>query len=97
VNYLDSVAARVESELAPTLRPDEGATDLYRFYALLVLVRGERTSLQNVHDAWSAWMAAQKPDHPALIPFAELRMEQQEQDRPYLEAILRVARSQRVY
>jgi hypothetical protein len=93
MNYLDAVATQIEAELHPSLRPDEQATELYRLYALLALTRGNETSLQNVHDAWSVWMASRQPDHAALVPFSELRVDQQEQDRPYADAILRVVRS----
>lgn len=91
MNYLDVVADRVRDELAPSLRPDADGAALYRLYALLVLAKGNRTTLKDVHDAWSTWMAPRQPDHAALIPFTDLTDDQQEQDRPYLEAILRVA------
>lgn len=93
MNYLDAVAALVEQQLAPKDRPSERAEELYRFYAVLALVAGEGCSLENVHDAWSAWMAAQQPDHDALVPFSELDAAQQGQDQPYLDAILRVVHS----
>lgn len=92
MNYLDRVAHRVEQELKANLRPDTRADELYRLYALLVLVRGTKCSLQDVHDAWSTWMAADRPEHPALIPFDELTTEAQQKDRPYLRAIRHVAR-----
>jgi hypothetical protein len=92
MNYLDQVALRVERELQDDLRPDARAEELYRVYALLVLVRGAECSLSDVHDAWSTWMAAERPEHPALVPFPALSSEAQEKDRPYLSAIHRVAR-----
>lgn len=91
MNYLDRIAHRVGQELAPDLRPDARAEELYRVYALLVLVRGMDCSLQDVHDAWSTWMAADRPEHPALIPFYELTTDAQQKDRPYLHVIHRVA------
>jgi len=93
MNYLQALANEVEAQLAPEHRPDDRGHELYRLYALLVLVRGEETSLKDVHDAWSTWMVAEQPNHPALLPFNDLRPEQQEQDRPYLEAIHRASRS----
>lgn len=95
LNYIDYLAALVEAELDPERQPDAHAQQLYRLYALLVLTTGEESTLQNVHDAWSTWMTGQQPDHPALVPFEELRADQQEQDRPYLDAILRAARAYR--
>lgn len=91
MNYVDRIAAEIEHQLAPADRPSHRAGDLYRLYALLVLTTGKQTSLENVHDAWSTWMADQDPRHQSLIPFCDLRPEQQEQDRPYLEAVLCVA------
>lgn len=91
LNYLDKVAQEVERQLSADDRPDARATELYRLYALLVLVRGRHTSLQNVHDAWSTWMTAEDPNHRSLVPFIQLRPDQQEQDRPYLDAIHRTA------
>ncbi len=35
MNYLDEIAAQVKDELAPDLRPEDRAQELYRLYALL--------------------------------------------------------------
>lgn len=91
MNYLDAAAQRVKQELAPDLRPEIRADELYRLYGLLTLIKGADCSLRDVHDAWSAWMTAQRPDHDALIPFDELSPELQKKDRPYLMAILRAS------
>jgi len=93
MNYLDQLAEEIEYQLLPKHRPPDHAIELYRLYALLALVRGRQTTLENVHDAWSTWMCPQEPDHPSLVPFADLEADQQEQDRPYLEAILRACAS----
>jgi hypothetical protein len=85
VNYLDSLAVDI-GLLAPSCPPE-----LLRLYAVLALVKGTGTTLEDVHHAWSAWRAATKPDHPALVPFGDLSPEVQELDRPYAEAIRRVA------
>jgi hypothetical protein len=84
VNYLDALAHEI-GFLAPC--PE----DLLRLYALLALTVGEDVTLENVHDAWSAWRAVSKPDHPSLVPFAELSPEVQALDAPYAEAIRQVA------
>jgi hypothetical protein len=91
VTYIDDLADLVRRELPKNARPDEGAADLYRLYALLVLVRGEQTTLRDVHDAWSTWMTSREPAHESLRPFTELDPHTREEDRPYLDAILRVA------
>lgn len=94
MNYIDDLALKIEHELPVQLRPDDHSTELYRLYGLLVLLKGEHCTLQDVHDAWSAWMTPQQPHHKALIPFPNLTAEQQEQDRPYLDAIQRVAKQE---
>lgn len=91
VTYIDELADLIRRELPKDARPDDGAADLYRLYALLVLVRGEQTTLRNVHDAWSTWMTAREPSHESLRPFTQLNTQTREEDRPYLDAILRVA------
>ena len=53
--------------------------------------KGTETTLENVHDAWSTWRDATRPDHPSLVPFAELAPDVQELDRKYADAIREVA------
>jgi hypothetical protein len=65
--------------------------ELITSYALLALVKGDQTTLEDVHDAWSLWRWRARPDHPALLPFERLPAEIQELDQPYLDAIVRVA------
>lgn len=96
MNYLDATARRVEHEIAPNLRPEERGADLYRLYGLLVLVKGVDCTLEDVHNAWSAWMTTDEPDHDALVPFEELSPETREKDRPYLNAIRRAAAGKRI-
>lgn len=67
--------------------------DLCRLYAQLALVKGEETTMEDVHDAWALWRLRTRPDHPSIVPFADLSPEVQELDRPYAEAIRAVARS----
>lgn len=91
MTYIDRLAETVRLELPKDARPEEHAVELYRLYALLVLVRGHRTTLEDVHDAWSTWMSAYEPTHSSLRPFNELDPDVQEEDRPYLKAILALA------
>jgi hypothetical protein len=55
------------------------------------LAKGPETRLEDVHDAWSAWMSGLDPNHRSLTPLAGLGPDFQASDRPYLEAIRRVA------
>jgi len=88
LNYIDKIARSI-GEMMPGNPPE-----LLRLYALLVLTVGEDVTLENVHDAWSAWRAATRPDDPSLIPFPELEPGVQELDRNYARAIRRVAEAQ---
>ena len=85
MNCIDYITDRLAVHL------DDCPPDLLRFYALLVLIQGHCTSLEDVHDAWSCWRVATKPDHPSLVRFADLTPEVQELDRKYMEAIHEVA------
>ena len=90
--YIDGIARRVESALGQRHRPKAAGLALYRLYALLVLVKGEDVSLENVHDAWSVWMASIDPHHDALVPFSSLDEATRLKDMPYVRAIAAVAR-----
>ena len=84
-NYLDAIAADIGA-LIPGCEPA-----LLRIYAVLALAKGEHVTREDVHDAWAAWRAATRPDHPSLIPFKDLSPEVQALDEPYAEAIRKVA------
>jgi hypothetical protein len=85
MNYVKEIAARLGALL------DDCPPELLRLYALLVLVRGRAADREDVHDAWSVWRTATKPDHPALIPFDRLTPEVQALDDKYVAAIREVA------
>lgn len=72
--------------------PDEDRPErLIDLYTLLVLTRGERCTMEDVHDAWGIWTAADRPEHDSLVPFGDLTPEIQAYDRPYLDAIQQAA------
>ncbi|MCC6497086.1 MAG: hypothetical protein IT193_12615 [Propionibacteriaceae bacterium] len=93
LNYIDEIARLVRAEIAPEARPAERADDLYRLYALLVLVKGEATTPADVHNAWSVWMLPQDPTHSSLRPFGQLDENTKQEDLPFVDAIHEVARS----
>lgn len=66
--------------------------DLQQLYVLLVLTRGTATTLADVHDAWACARALTRPDHPDLVPFAQLTADVAEWDRPFMNAIHTAAR-----
>lgn len=95
MTYLDDDAALIRAALTGEAAPPDNSEALFRLYAVLLRVCGEQVGLADVHDAWSAWMAMEDPAHPAIVPFAELPPDKQEQDRPYVDAIRAVARRHR--
>lgn len=91
MNYIDKIADRINAKTDTDPLTDEWRP-LYRLYAVLVLVKGTGTTLEDVHDAWAAFTAGTRPDHRSLIPFDELTEEVQVLDAPYRDAIHAVAR-----
>lgn len=92
MNYFDKITERL-AELLPEC-PDR---QILRHYTLLVLSKGANTTMEDVHDAWTAWMVTVRPDHKSLIPFNELPSEIQEYDREKTEIIHKVAYEMRGY
>ena len=84
-NYVQAVLDRL-NEACPVLE-----SDLARLYALLAMTKGADTTLRDVHDAWALARSVTRPDHPCLVPFDELTVEQQELDREYMVAIHKAA------
>ncbi len=72
--------------------PEGGLTELY---TLLVLVKGEDVTLEDVHDAWSVWTNSNVEWHRSLVPFEELSEYTQGLDQPYATAIIEAARALR--
>jgi hypothetical protein len=90
MNYIDEIAVQIAQALDDP-SPPQADMALYRIYALLALTTGIHTTLENVHDAWSAWEACLVPDHRSIVPFDQLTTEVQELDRKYANAIRMVA------
>lgn len=65
---------------------------LIRLYALLVLAKGEATTMEDVHDAWSLWQDTTQPDHHSVVPFYMLRPEVQVMDKEYRDTIVDIAK-----
>ena len=84
MNYIN------EAEKLLSLKIDV-ETELLDLYTLLVLVKGENTTLEDVHNAWSVWMNRIKTDHHSLIAFKDLSEQVKEYDREYAEAIVETA------
>ena len=72
--------------------------NLVHLYALLVLVKGTKITLKDVHDAWAMDMNFRPPTewcdghgHRDIIPFEELDKETQDKDKKYADALRSIA------
>jgi hypothetical protein len=65
---------------------------LLEMYALLALVKGEDTTLEDIHDAWALHTNRTSPGHPSLVPFEQLEARIQAYDEPYMNAVREAAR-----
>ena len=95
MTYIDRIACAIWvhcSDPGDPLNMPGNDAPLYRIYAVLALAKGQQTTLDDVHDAWSAWCVSDRPYHLAIIPFNELTNDQKEQDRRYMDAIHAVSR-----
>ncbi len=93
MSYIDELAAEIRRQIPPDLLPDGDTTGLFRIYAVLAMAKGDQVELEDVHDAWSAWMSDRNPEHESLIPLDELPEDVQGADKPYLDAITTIARA----
>ena len=90
MNYLVEIANQIRAAIPDTLVPED-ADELFLTYAVLVRSLGTKTTAENVHDAWTAWMASRGEHHDSMVPFADLPASVQREDEPFAEAIRRVA------
>ena len=89
MNYIDEV----KEELAKHIRVGKG---LMNIYALLVLVKGEDCTLEDVHDAWAmninqTWDKEQYGEHFSMVPFNQLKKETQDKDQKFVDGIRETA------
>lgn len=86
MNYIQLAKTKLKEKL-----PD-CEDDLLDFYAMLVWVRGEHTTFEDIHDAWATWRNKTMPEHPSLVAFDELTDDVQLLDEPYATAVKEVAK-----
>lgn len=91
-NYVAEVAAAIRQAIKPDLLPRGDVDLLFLFYAVLAMTRGVKTTAEDVHNAWTAWMVATGQDHDAMRPYSELPPDVQAEDVPYVRAIRSAAR-----
>jgi hypothetical protein len=90
MNYIDEV----KHELANHIKVGKG---LMRVYSVLVLTKGEETTLKDVHDVWAVninenWDTDKLGDHWSVITFDQLSPETQAKDQGYVDGIRETAR-----
>jgi hypothetical protein len=88
MNYVDAIAMQIRQQVPPEALPHGGDLDaLFRIYAVLAMSKGAQVTDEDVHDAWSAWVAGHDPDHESLVPLVELDDEAVSADVPFTAAI----------
>lgn len=72
--------------------------DLQRYYALLVLVKGDKITLSDVHDGWAMSMNYREQnkycyghEHKSIVPFDKLSAECQLKDQEFVDGLKEVA------
>ncbi len=88
MNYIQ----KIKQDLQKEYNFPEEYIGLLDVYALLVLIKGEKCTNEDVHDAWSIWQNKTQPEHRSLIPFNELTKEVQDLDTEYRDAIIKVSK-----
>ena len=63
---------------------------LLDLYLLLALVKGPAVTRADVHEAWAIRRSRTDPNHPHLVPFADLPPEVQDLDQAFADAIATV-------
>jgi len=91
MNYLERLALEIREELPADALDQSRLDSLLLEYAVLVLAKGAQVSLEDVHNAWVAWMTTNGEQHEALVPFEELPRETQAKDAPFVTAIRAVS------
>ena len=94
MNYIDALAKAIKQELDPAILPSGDTDALFRLYAVLVLAKGESVSVEDVHDAWAAWMSDHEPTHEAIRPYKDLDLDLQNEANPFLTTLSLAARKQ---
>lgn len=87
MTYLDELANRIRGHLPQGTSVPDGADRLFVLYAVILRAKGSAVTASDVHDAWSAWMQEQDPEHEALRPYENLARDVQAEDAPFLAAI----------
>lgn len=86
--YVQKAKRLLKAELGRKYYCPDGLLDLY---VLLVLSKGNLTSMRDVHDAWATFTNADWPEHKNIVGFSDLTDETKMLSAPYRKAIGRAA------
>jgi len=89
--YLDDIASEIRRHIPEGRMPEGNADDLLRLYAVLLRAKGKSVTHSDVHDAWSAWMIRQNPDHRSLVEYQTLAVDVQKEDCVFVQGIRKAA------
>ncbi len=92
MSYLEELADEIRSAVPRDVLPSEDTKDLFVLYAVLLLAKGEKVSGEDVHNAWVAWKITRGEHRDSMVPFAELPLDTQAEDAPFVVAIRQIAR-----
>lgn len=90
-SYLERDADLIKRCLPDGVEVPDGSDRLFLIYAVLLRAKAAQTQAGDVHDAWSAWMIGEDPDHDSIRPFEDLDAETRREDSPFLAAIRKAA------
>lgn len=90
-SYLDPIVRDIHGALYVHMPLPVEKLPLYRLYAVLLLVKGEGVTCEDVYHAWAFWESVARPSFHALEPFNALRPEIQQLSERYARAIRLVA------
>jgi len=91
MNYLAAVASEIRNEVPEDVLPKANTDLLFLMYAVLLLAKGRHVTREDVHNAWTAWMIGRGKDHEAMVEFDRLPRAKQEEDQPFVDAIVKIA------
>jgi hypothetical protein maviaA2_03522 len=94
-NYLQADANLIRSCLPENVSVPDDADNLFLLYAVLLRAKGADVEIDDVHDAWSAWMSQKDSSHDSIRPFRELDPATQSEDVPFWKAIRTAAKGSR--
>jgi hypothetical protein len=89
--YIGRLADNIEARIPAEAMPEGDTRPLFLIYASLALAKGREVTRRDVHNAWAAWMASVRPDHPSIRPFDDLPEDKRREDDPFVAAIRGVA------